>query len=148
MTTVNYADSSTPRVRGRRFNFGKLAPVLSTAVICALLLGACGWKYDNFLPLQVMLNLVGDNAFLGVIAVGMTFVILSGGIDLSVGSVMGMTTILVAVLIRDHDMHPATAIAISLAAGAALGPAMGCIIHFFDLAPSSSPSAGCSSPAG
>jgi hypothetical protein len=50
--------------------------------------------YDGFLSPQVMLNLLIDNAFLLVIAVGMSFVILSGGIDLSVGSVLALTTMM------------------------------------------------------
>ncbi len=113
----------------------KLAPVLSTLLICLLLIAAGAWRYENFFSLQVMLNLLGDNAFLGVIAVGMTFVILSGGIDLSVGAVMGMTTMIIAVLVEEHHFHPLSAIGIGLASGAAMGAAMGAIIQFFELAP-------------
>jgi hypothetical protein len=50
--------------------------------------------YPGFLSVQVMLNLLIDNAFLLVIAIGMGFVILSGGIDLSVGSVLALSTML------------------------------------------------------
>jgi simple sugar transport system permease protein len=135
MTDPQYAGPTTPRARRRGLNWGKLAPVLSTAVICTLMIAACAYRYDNFLSLQVMLNLLGDNAFLGVIAVGMTFVILSGGIDLSVGAVMGMTTMIVAVLCQEYHFHPLTAIGVGLASGAALGATMGCIIQFFELAP-------------
>lgn len=132
-TGINHA-TTTPRARRLALNWGKLAPVLSTVVICALLLVAGGLRYDNFLSLQVMLNLLGDNAFLGVIAVGMTFVILSGGIDLSVGAVMALSTMLAADLVA-RGVHPASAIALTLLAGAALGCVMGCIIQFFELAP-------------
>ena len=45
--------------------------------------------YDGFFSGQVFLNLFIDNAFLIVVAVGLTFVILGGGIDLSVGSMGG-----------------------------------------------------------
>ena len=47
----------------------------------------------------VAVDLVGENCFLGVAAVGATFVILSGGIDLSVGAVVAATSILIASLI-------------------------------------------------
>ena len=50
-------------------------------------------------------NLISDNAVLGVTAVGMTFVILSGGIDLSVGSVVAFTTVLIATLVGRHGLH-------------------------------------------
>jgi ribose/xylose/arabinose/galactoside ABC-type transport system permease subunit len=45
---------------------------------------------------RVIANLLTDNAFLGIVATGMTFVIISGGIDLSVGSVIGFTTVFLA----------------------------------------------------
>ena len=45
-------------------------------------------------------NLLTDNAFLGILAVGMTFVILSGGIDLSVGSVIAFTAVFLALAMR------------------------------------------------
>ena len=47
-----------------------------------------------------MLNLFVDNAFLIVLAVGMTFVILTGGIDLSVGSVVALSTMIAARTLR------------------------------------------------
>ena len=52
--------------------------------------------YTGFFSAQVFLNLLIDNAFLLIVAVGMTFVILSGGIDLSVGSVVALTTMVLA----------------------------------------------------
>ena len=51
--------------------------------------------YTGFFSLQVLLSLLVDNAFLLIVAIGMTFVILSGGIDLSVGSVVALTTMVV-----------------------------------------------------
>jgi ribose/xylose/arabinose/galactoside ABC-type transport system permease subunit len=55
-------------------------------------------------------NLLTDNAFLGIAAVGMTFVILSGGIDLSVGSVIAFAGVFLAVILRDTSMHPLAAV--------------------------------------
>ena len=54
-------------------------------------------SFPRFFSLRVVVNLFGDNAFLGVAAIGATFVILSGGIDLSVGSVVAFTSIFIAV---------------------------------------------------
>jgi galactofuranose transport system permease protein len=110
-------------------------PLISTAVIAAALLFAGSRRYDNFLSPAVFSNILSDNAYLGVIAVGLTFVILAGGIDLSVGSVMALATVLIAKLIQDHHIHPVPAIIAGLALGALLGCAMGCLIHFFQLAP-------------
>ena len=61
-----------------------------------------GVAYTGFFSAQVFLNLLIDNAFLVIVAVGMTFVILSGGIDLSVGSVVALTTMVLAALVEHH----------------------------------------------
>lgn len=91
--------------------------------------------FDGFLTARVFFNLLTDNAFLGVIAVGLTFVILSGGIDLSVGSMVGCTGILTATLIEWRGWHPFAAIGASLAFGALIGLGHGVLIQRFKLQP-------------
>ena len=59
------------------------------------------------------MNLFGDNAFIGIAAVGATFVIISGGIDLSVGSVIAFTGILIAQMLG-HGWPPGLALLTSL----------------------------------
>src|SRR5215211_2155603 len=56
--------------------------------------------FDNFLTEQNLENIVLQGAFLGLIVVGMTFVIISGGIDLSVGSMVGLGGILAALTVQ------------------------------------------------
>ena len=63
---------------------------LVTVLLLVVMLGLGGAAYPGLLSTQVIFNLLIDNAFLLVIAVGMTFVIVSGGIDLSVGSVLAL----------------------------------------------------------
>ena len=78
----------------------RLLPLLATALVLVGLFAAAGATYDHFLSLRVVLNLFKDRAFLGVVAVGMTFVILSGGIDLSVGSVVCLAGIVLGVVMN------------------------------------------------
>ena len=66
-------------------------PVLGTLVVLVAMLVIGGSRYDNFLSGRVMANLLINNSFLVVLAVGMTFVILTGGIDLSVGAVVALS---------------------------------------------------------
>lgn len=113
----------------------KNLPILVTAAILVLLFGAFSAMFPNFLSLRVVANLFTSYAHIGVIAVGMTFVILSGGIDLSVGSVLGFTTILIASLVGEHGMHPLPAIGIALMAGALFGTLMGVLIQHYELPP-------------
>lgn len=109
-------------------------PLLASMLVFAALYLAGLLSFQNFGSLQVGINLFGDSAFLGIAALGATFVILSGGIDLSVGAVVACTSILIASLV-DHGWSPAAAIGVALFAGAMLGTIMGCLIHFFELPP-------------
>jgi ribose/xylose/arabinose/galactoside ABC-type transport system permease subunit len=91
--------------------------------------------YPGFFSAQVFLNLLIDNAFLIIVAVGMTFVILSGGIDLSVGSVIALTTMVSAALVEHRGWSPAVVIPLVLLMGAAFGAFMGFLIERFRLQP-------------
>jgi len=106
-----------------------------TLLMLGVLFSTASIMYPGFFSGRVVTNLIGDNASLGIAAVGMTLVILSGGIDLSVGSVLGVTTIFVAVLIQRHQMPPLLAITLGLGAGTLLGLGMGFLIDRFDLPP-------------
>ena len=76
-------------------------PLIATLLVLAGLFATASAMYDGFFSGRVVANLFGDNATLGIAAVGMTLVILSGGIDLSVGSVLGFTTVFIAVLVQN-----------------------------------------------
>ncbi len=112
----------------------KYVSLLATALVLIALYTVGCVSFPNFGSLRVGVNLVGDNAFLGVAAIGATFVILSGGIDLSVGAAVAFTSILIASLVGS-GVHPFVAIAIALLIGALFGTVMGCLIRWFDLPP-------------
>jgi simple sugar transport system permease protein len=112
-------------------------PLLPLAITVALFVAMAafgGVRYPGFLSLQVFLNLLIDNAFLCVVAVGMTFVILSGGIDLSVGAVIALSTMISAALLH-AGWNPWAVMATVLAVGAAFGALQGFMIQRFGLAP-------------
>ncbi|MER6173224.1 galactofuranose ABC transporter, permease protein YjfF [Streptosporangium sp. NPDC001681] len=113
----------------------KYLPVLVTGGLFLAMFVAGGIRYEGFASGQVVLNVFIDNAFLLVVAVGMTFVILTGGIDLSVGAVVALATMISASLVTDGGWPPALVIPLVLAVGAVLGLAMGCVIHYFDIQP-------------
>lgn len=110
-------------------------PLLVTFALFVVMAGAGGVLYHGFLSPQVFLNLLIDNAFLCIAAVGMTFVILAGGIDLSVGAVVAFSTVLLADLVQRHGWHPLAAMALVLAVGAGFGATMGVLIQRFRLPP-------------
>lgn len=112
----------------------KNIPLLATILVFVLIYMAGGLAYSGFFSLRVFINLLIDNAFIGIIAVGMTFVILSGGIDLSVGSVVAFTGVLSANLLA-AGTPPIAVFLIVLGSGALLGFVMGSLIHHFELEP-------------
>jgi ribose/xylose/arabinose/galactoside ABC-type transport system permease subunit len=110
-------------------------PVAVTALLLLSLFAAGGLQFDGFASARVLANLFTDNAFLAIAAIGMTFVILSGGIDLSVGAVVALSGILCAVLIERLGWHPLLAIPVVVLCGASIGGCMGLLIHVYRLQP-------------
>jgi len=111
-------------------------PVLATLIVLVIMYGYGASQYEAFtVDAQVILNVFIDNAFLMVVAVGMTFVILTGGIDLSVGAVVALSTMLSAVMLQDLHWPAYVTVPAVLAVGSTLGFAMGAVIHYFDIQP-------------
>ena len=110
-------------------------PRFATVLVCAVLYLVAAFRFEGFASLQVFVNFLADNAVLGIVAVGMTFVILSGGIDLSVGSVIALVSVSMAVLIEHKGWHPLPAAVLMIAAGTLFGTITGLIIHVFSLPP-------------
>jgi simple sugar transport system permease protein len=111
----------------------KYLPLIATIVIFVVSYAACAAQYPNILSTRVIGNLLTDNAFLGIAAVGMTFVILSGGIDLSIGSVIAFTGIFLAVLLQNTSIHPLAAFALVLVITTLFGAIMGAIIYYLEM---------------
>ena len=65
-------------------------PILVTLGLFIIMFGLGSVLFRGFFSPQNFLNLFIDNAYLLILAVGMTFVIISGGIDLSVGSMLAL----------------------------------------------------------
>lgn len=113
----------------------KYFPLAATVSLFMLMATLGSLLYPGFFSAQVFLNLLIDNAFLIIVAIGMTFVILSGGIDLSVGSVVALSTMVLATLVEHHGWSPLTAIPLVLLMGAVFGAFMGFLIQRFRLQP-------------
>jgi ribose/xylose/arabinose/galactoside ABC-type transport system permease subunit len=122
------------RTRGPRID-PKFVPLAVTIALFIAMAAFGSVFYSGFFSLQVFLNLLIDNAFLCIVAVGMTFVILSGGIDLSVGSVIALTTMVSAWLVEKHQWSPAIVIPLVLLMGTLFGAFMGVLIQRFRLQP-------------
>jgi ribose transport system permease protein len=85
-----------------------------------------------FLTRANVFNILDQSVVIGIVAVGMTFVILTGGIDLSVGSVAGLTGIILGLSVQSYPL--AVAILIAVLSGAGIGLVSGVLIAYFGLA--------------
>ncbi|MDB5552027.1 MAG: putative transrane component of transporter [Rhizobium sp.] len=111
----------------------KYLPLIATTLIFVIAYALCYLQFPNILSTRVIGNLLTDNAFLGIAALGMTFVIISGGIDLSIGSVIAFTGVFLAVILQNTSIHPLFAFALALTITTAFGALMGAIIHYLEM---------------
>ncbi|WP_346779360.1 galactofuranose ABC transporter, permease protein YjfF [Paenibacillus brevis] len=108
--------------------------VLATLLLLILLYGSGSFMYTGFFSLQVFLNLFIDNAYLIIVATGMAFVIITGGIDLSVASVVAMISMISASLLQ-QGMNAYLVMVLSLLVGIVFGAGQGYLISKFQLHP-------------
>ena len=113
----------------------KYFSVIAATVLFLIAFIAGSVLFRGFFSLQTFLNLFIDKSFLLVSATGMSLVILSGGIDLSVGAVAALATMIISYLTEMSGVSPAYAIVLSLGAGAFIGLCMGLIIAYWNVPP-------------
>jgi ribose/xylose/arabinose/galactoside ABC-type transport system permease subunit len=109
-------------------------PLLATIAVFSALFITGGLLYNNFLSTLVLGDILADNAFVIIAAIGTTFVILSGGIDLSIGSMIGFVGVVMANL-DPLGWHPLASGAAMLAFGLGFGALQGLIIDFCEIQP-------------
>jgi galactofuranose transport system permease protein len=111
-----------------------MMPTFAAVLIFVVLLIGADAYFGEFVTPRTMSSLLLDNAYLLVLAVGMTYVILTGGIDLSVGSVMAFTGISCAQLLSaGHSV--AFVIPVVIIAGGVIGLMIGVLVQYFDVQP-------------
>ena len=110
---------------------GATGPLIGLLLLCAFLSLAT----DTFLALRNFLNILDQITVIGIIAVGMTFVILIAGIDLSVGSVLALSMMVLGYLNVEAGMPMSIAITGALAAAAIAGLISGVLITEFKVPP-------------
>jgi galactofuranose transport system permease protein len=109
-------------------------PLLTTISIFFLLYFVGGRLYPAMQKPQVFFNLFINTASLLIVSIGMTFVILTKGIDLSVAGMIALTSAATAALL-DKGVSPVVVMPTMLIMGVLYGLAVGCIIHFFKVEP-------------
>lgn len=113
----------------------KYINLIITVVLFFALFAAGSVLYNGFFSTQVLLNMLIDNAFLIITAIGMTFVLIIGGIDISVGSVIALVCMLSAYLLEIQHLSALIVIPLMLLMGFLFGIVQGSFIHFFTIQP-------------
>jgi ribose/xylose/arabinose/galactoside ABC-type transport system permease subunit len=117
----------------KRLQINNISLVI-TIVLFVLMFLFGSVKYNNFLSLSTFLNLFNDNAYLMIAAIGATFVLISGGIDISIASTIAFTGVGSAYLL-ERGVPAFLVIILMLLAGIIVGCTQGALIHYFKLQP-------------
>lgn len=95
--------------------------------------GAIRYGSKGFTTLRTFVNMFINNSYYGISAVGMTMVLITGGIDLSVAAVASLTGMIIAYGTGVMGIHPAICILFSFVVGIGLGLLMGFTIHYLNV---------------
>lgn len=103
------------------------------SLLAVLIVLACLWERHHhgeirFLTALNIRNILPLIGFFGILSLGEALVIITGGIDLSVGSVVALVGIVTAILLRDKGLHPALAIPLTLSMATAIGACHGVLV--------------------
>jgi ribose transport system permease protein len=114
--------------------FGKYSYQILLLAILILMILIMGISSEHFFAWKNFRNILDQSSVYIIISVGMTFVIASGGVDLSVGNLAGMTGVIMALLMK-NNVPVIPAILLGLAAGVFIGIINGSIISFLKINP-------------
>lgn len=113
----------------------KLLLVITIAVFFAMYLGAVLFLGEGFLKPQTFFNMLNQNAALLIVSCGMTLVMITGGIDISVGGVVALVSMTCAVNLEYNGGNIFQAILISLGIGLAFGIVQGYLVAYLEIQP-------------
>jgi ribose transport system permease protein len=107
----------------------------ATYVIFGAVLLYYGLQAPAFLMPESLGNIVKQSSFIGIAALGMTFVLLTGGIDLSVGSAMFLAPLISGIVMRELGIPVPLGLLVALGAGVAMGAINAFFIVFLKVIP-------------
>lgn len=109
--------------------------LITIVVFFAMYIGAILIQGKGFLKPQTFFNILNANASLIILSCGMSLVMITGGIDISVGGVTALVSMCCAVYLDYKDGNVFTAIVIALAIGLAFGAVQGFLVAYLDIQP-------------
>ena len=125
------AAKTFPKEINWRVFFQRYGLLLALILLCIVLSLAS----DRFLTSSNLLNVLRQSSINGIISLGMMLVILTRGIDLSVGSVLALSTVIGVDMLKNEGMPVVQAIGICLLVGAAAGAVNGVLVSWLNIPP-------------
>lgn len=104
-----------------KLGFFKMIRKYAILIVLIVLVVVFSVLSPAFATFNNAMNVVRQISMMGIVTVGFTFILLGGGLDLSVGSQMAVMNVVVAMLIRDLNMHPVPAIVIGITMTTVIG---------------------------
>ena len=127
MSALDIREQSQPSRNMLAWLRGATGPLIGLIALCLFL----GVATDKFLSVHNALNILDQITVLGIMAVGMTFVILIGGIDLSVGSVLALSMMVMGWVANNAGLPMPVAMLVALVASAVSGLIVGLMVTRF-----------------
>ncbi len=118
-----------------KMNDTSLLLAITIIIFFLMYLGAIIFQGGGFLKPQMFFNILNANAALIITACGMSIVMISGGIDISVGGVVALVSMSCAVYLDYHDGSIVGSILLAIGIGAAFGLVQGFLIAYLDIQP-------------
>lgn len=108
---------------------------ITVVVFFAMYIGAILFQGKGFLKPQTFFNILNANASLIILSCGMSIVMITGGIDISVGGVTALVSMCCAVYLDYHQGNVFVSMLIALAIGLAFGAVQGYLVAYLDIQP-------------
>jgi ribose/xylose/arabinose/galactoside ABC-type transport system permease subunit len=122
--------------RGLPFKFDrKFLPLTITILMFVFAFVAASLKYKGFGTPQVFYNMLIDNSFIIISAVGVTFILISANIDLSMGAMIAFISMVSAALTEKLGLSPLATIPCVIVLGTLMGAGMGYMITYYKVPP-------------
>ncbi|WP_424766950.1 ABC transporter permease [Paenibacillus sp. sgz302251] len=128
------AQTNSDQIKDLRIPFRIDRQVIGLLVFLAVIIIGMSFASEHFLTYTNLLNVLQQSAFVMILAFGMTFVLSTGGIDLSVGSVVGISGGMTAWLLF-HDVNIVLAVIGGMIVGTAIGIINGLVITKLGISP-------------
>jgi simple sugar transport system permease protein len=136
MKSKNPQPESAPAIKRKGLsNTGIMLMITIGLFVFLYTVSGLMFRDSNFAKFSVFFNFFNTKAYLLALSLGLTVVMITGSIDISVGSVTGLVSMVIAVMLTEHGVHALWTIPISLGIGLAFGLAQGFMVAYLEIQP-------------